>query len=82
MTIIPLIPLTCIQLTNGVILIDRLVWYFKRVKICTQFTQYLIIGYWLDMEIYVRVLVRNNIARRQERNIYYAPEQVHITFYT
>jgi len=30
------------------------------------------------MEIYVRVLVRSNIARRQERNIYYAPERVHI----
>jgi len=36
------------------------------------------IGYWLDMEIYVRVLVRSNIARRQERNINYAPERVHI----
>jgi len=36
------------------------------------------IGYWLDMEIHVRVLVRSNIARRQERNIYYAPERVHI----
>ena len=30
------------------------------------------IGYWLDMEIYVRVLVRSNIAQRQ------APERVHI----
>ena len=30
------------------------------------------------MEIYVRVLVRSNIARRQERNINYAPERVHI----
>ena len=30
------------------------------------------------MEIYVQVLVRSNIARRQERNIYYAPEGVHI----
>jgi len=29
------------------------------------------------MEIYVRVLVRSNIARRQERNINYAPERVH-----
>jgi len=38
----------------------------------------IIIGYWLDMEIYVRVLVRSNIARRQERNINYAPERVHI----
>ena len=37
-----------------------------------------IIGYWLDMEIYVRVLVRSNIARRQERNINYAQERVHI----
>ena len=36
------------------------------------------IGYWLDMEIYVRVLVRSNIARRQERNINYAPEREHI----
>ena len=36
------------------------------------------IGYWLDMEIYVRVLVRSNIARRQEGNINYAPERVHI----
>jgi len=36
------------------------------------------IGYWLDMEIYVRVLVQSNIARRQERNINYAPERVHI----
>jgi len=35
-----------------------------------------IIGYWLDMEIYVRVLVRSNIARRQERNITYAPVRV------
>ena len=26
--------------------------------------QLIIIGYWLDMEIYVRVLVRSNIARR------------------
>ena len=38
----------------------------------------IIIGYWLDMEIYVRVLVRRNIARRQEHNINYAPERVHI----
>jgi len=30
------------------------------------------------MEIYVRVLVRSNISRRQERNINYAPELVHI----
>jgi len=30
------------------------------------------------MEIYVRVLVRSNIARRQERNINYASERVHI----
>jgi len=30
------------------------------------------------MEIYVRVLVRCNIARRQERDINYAPERVHI----
>jgi len=30
------------------------------------------------MELYVRVLVRSNIARRQERNINYAPERVHI----
>jgi len=36
------------------------------------------IGYWLDMEIYVRVLVRSNIARRQERNTNYAPKRVHI----
>jgi len=41
-------------------------------------TYVIIIGYWLDMEIYVRVLVRSNIARRQERNINYAPERVHI----
>jgi len=34
------------------------------------------------MEIYVRVLVRSNIARRQERNINYAPEQVHIFPYS
>jgi len=27
------------------------------------------IGYWLDMEIYVRVLVRSNIARRQEQKL-------------
>ena len=39
---------------------------------------YIFIGYWLDMEIYVRVLVRSNISRRQERNINYAPEGVHI----
>jgi len=38
----------------------------------------IIIGYWLDMEIYIRVLVRSNIVRRQERNINYAPERVHI----
>ena len=30
------------------------------------------------MEIYVRVLVRSNSARRQERNINVAPERVHI----
>ena len=40
-------------------------------------THFIFIGYWLDMEIYVRVLVRSNIARRQERNINYAPERVH-----
>jgi len=34
------------------------------------------------MEIYVRVLVRSNIARRQERNINYAPERVHIHVFT
>jgi len=41
---------------------------------------FMFIGYWLNMEIYmyVRVLVRRNIARRQERNINYAPERVHI----
>jgi len=32
----------------------------------------ILIGYWLDMEIYVRVLVRTS------RNIKYAPERVHI----
>ena len=37
----------------------------------------MIIGYWLDMEIYVRVLVRSNIERRRERNINYAPERVY-----
>ena len=30
------------------------------------------------MEIYVLALGRSNIARRQERNINYAPERVHI----
>ena len=30
------------------------------------------------MEVYVRILVRSNIARRQERNINYALERVHI----
>jgi len=30
------------------------------------------------MEIYLRVLVRSYIVRRQERNINYAPERVHI----
>ena len=30
------------------------------------------------MKIYVRVLVRSNIARRQERIINYAPERVHM----
>jgi len=34
--------------------------------------------YLLDMEIYVWVLVQSNFARRQERNINYAPERVHI----
>jgi len=38
----------------------------------------ILIGYWWDMEIYVRVLVRSNIAQRQECNIYYAPERVDI----
>ena len=38
---------------------------------------YIFIGYWLDMKIYVRDLVRSYIARRQERNINYAPERVH-----
>ena len=33
------------------------------------------------MEIYVLVLVRSNIARRQERNINYAPERVHKFLY-
>ena len=41
----------------------------------------IVIGYWLDMEIYVRVLVRSNIARRQERNINYAPERERITIF-
>ena len=36
------------------------------------------LGYWSDMEKYVRGLMRSNIARRQERNINYAPEGVHI----
>ena len=30
------------------------------------------------MEIYVQVLLQSNIARRQERNITYAPERVHV----
>jgi len=41
----------------------------------------ILIGYWLDMEIYVRVLVRSNNARRQERNINYAPEREYIFSY-
>jgi len=41
----------------------------------------MIIGYWLDMEIYVRVLVQSNIVRRQEHYINYAPELVHIIPY-
>jgi len=36
------------------------------------------IGYWLDIDVYVRVLVPSNSARRQERNINYAPERVNI----
>ena len=43
----------------------------------SDFINSIFIGYWLDMEIYVRVLVRSNIARRQERNNNYAPERVH-----
>jgi len=31
----------------------------------------IIIGYWLDVEIYVRVLLRSNIARRQNEYIIY-----------
>jgi len=34
-----------------------------------------------DSDTYVRVLVRSNIARSQERNINYAPELVHILPY-
>jgi len=37
----------------------------------------MIIGYWLDMEIYGRVMVRSNVERRRDRNINYAPERVH-----
>jgi len=40
-----------------------------------------IMGYWLYMETYVRVLVRSNIARRQERDINYAPKRVHMYIY-
>jgi len=47
-------------------------------KIVTSSYFFIFIGYWLDMEIYVRVLVRSNIARRQKRNINYAPDRVHI----
>jgi len=38
----------------------------------------IVIGYFLDMKMYVQVLVRSNNARRQERNINYAPERVHL----
>jgi len=38
----------------------------------------LLICYWFDIEIYVRVLVRSNSARRQERNFNYTPERLHI----
>jgi len=48
---------------------------------CFRFSCAVIIGYWLDMEIYVRVLVRSNIARRQESNINYTPERVYIFSY-
>jgi len=37
-----------------------------RYHVTCIFTHPIFIGYWLDMEIYVRVLVRSNIARRQE----------------
>ena len=49
-------------------------WHYGRFPLISS----IFIGYWLDMEIYVLVLVRSNIARRQERNINYAPERVHI----
>jgi len=48
------------------------------IEMFSKLPNVIFIGYWLDMEIYVRVLVRRNIARRQERNINYAPERVHI----
>jgi len=32
------------------------------------------IGYWFDMEIYVRILERSNIVRHQGSNINYAPK--------
>jgi len=57
---------------------------FHGTSACTgrPFDGYIIfIGYWLDMEMYVRGLVRSNSARRQERKINYAPERVHIFLY-
>jgi len=54
------------------------VYTLTRYHVTCILTHPIFIGYWIDMEIYVRVLVRSNIARRQERNINYEPERVHI----
>jgi len=55
--------------------------HYKKIIKINILRHLIFIGYWLDMEIYVRVLVRSNIARRHERNINYAPERVHIFSY-
>ena len=55
--------------------------HVSRMHIPYTFELYLwVIAYWLDMDIYVRVLERSNIARRQGRNINYAPKRVHWPF--
>ena len=40
--------------------------------------KFITIGYWFHMDINVQVPVRNNFARRRDRNINFAPERLHI----
>ena len=57
---------------------DLKCWLHRLVSYTNVSSIVVIMVYWFDMKIYLRVLVTSNFARRYESNINYAPKREHI----